>query len=112
MKIKYLLSCSLLAGSALFASCTSIEPQLDNDYKPLLPEEIPEGTITQLNYGELRAFPGAEGHGRDVTGGRGGKVYHVTSLEDGGDGDQGTFRWSARQWLCYQLLSSTLFSSG
>ena len=62
MKIKYLLSCSLLAGSALFASCTSIEPKLDNDYKPLLPEEIPEGTITQLNYGELRAFPGAEGH--------------------------------------------------
>lgn len=49
MKIKYLLSCSLLAGSALFASCTSIEPKLDNDYKPLLPEEIPEGTITQLN---------------------------------------------------------------
>ena len=65
MKIKYLLSCSLLAGSALFASCTSIEPKLDNDYKPLLPEEIPEGTITQLNYGELRAFPGADGHGRD-----------------------------------------------
>lgn len=97
MKIKYLLSCSLLAGSALFASCTSIEPKLDNDYKPLLPEEIPEGTITQLNYGELRAFPGAEGHGRDVTGGRGGKVYHVTSLEDGGDGDQGTFRWAVRQ---------------
>ncbi len=53
--------------------------------------------ITQLNYGELRAFPGAEGHGRDVTGGRGGKVYHVTSLEDGGDGDQGTFRWAVRQ---------------
>ena len=49
MKIKYLLSCSLLAGGALFASCTSIEPKLDNDYKPLLPEEIPEGTITQLN---------------------------------------------------------------
>ena len=34
-----------MAGSALFASCTSTEPQLDNDYKPLLPEETPEGTI-------------------------------------------------------------------
>ena len=45
MKIKYLLSCSLLAGSALFASCTSIEPKLDNDYKPLLPEEIPDYPI-------------------------------------------------------------------
>jgi hypothetical protein len=53
-----------------------------------------------LTYSNLQAentpsFPGAEGFGRYTTGGRGGAVYHVTSLAD--DGTAGTFRWAVNK---------------
>ena len=51
--------------------------------------------ITMMAQERTPAFPGAEGFGRYVTGGRGGKVYHVKKLTD--DGSYQTLRWCLKQ---------------
>jgi len=49
---------------------------------------------TDLPQAEIPAFPGAEGGGKYSFGGRGGKVYVVTNLNDDGPG---SFRWACEQ---------------
>ena len=48
--------------------------------------------------GTARAFPGAEGGGMYTTGGNGGKVLKVTTLEDNPDSPaEGSFRWAVER---------------
>jgi hypothetical protein len=71
--------------SIIFYSCKKENTQ-DTPPLPSGPVPVEETAI---------AFPGAEGFGRNVSGGRGGKVLFVTKLTD--DGSEGTFRHAVNQ---------------
>src|SRR6187455_1703226 len=59
--------------------------------KPFIHWAAKPGDLPQA---KIPAFPGAEGGGKFSFGGRGGKVYVVTNLNDDGEG---SFRWACEQ---------------
>ena len=96
----------LLSALALmaFLSCssdTTSDDPTDNGTgggtsDPDTPSVVDFGLLlAKQDAGVVRAFPGAEGGGMYTTGGRGGKVYHVTKLTD--DGSAGTLRHAVEQ---------------
>ena len=75
-----------------------------NTYYWRIDEEDANGETSQGETWSFRprhlAFPGAEGWGRYAIGGRGGMVYHVTTLEDNGDDEnpiEGSFRYGIKK---------------
>ncbi|MFT5355613.1 MAG: hypothetical protein ACI9KE_002832 [Polyangiales bacterium] len=56
---------------------------VDTDAGADAPSPMSDGGTSS---GELKAFPEAEGFGRNASGGRGGDIYKVTTLDDSGPG--------------------------
>ena len=94
----YLFAILLLAAFAVSCETPDVEEgteepgtePVDPPVPPVPP--VPDETYALFGIPEYEdelgalAFPGAEGGGMYVTGGRGGKIIHVTSLEDSGTG--------------------------
>ena len=75
-----------------------------NEYFWRIDEEDANGNIYEGDLWTFRprhiAFPGAEGYGKYAIGGRGGNVYHVTTLADNGDDVNpisGSFRYGIKK---------------
>lgn len=101
----YSFSVRSVAGDQTSAWTTPVEATTDEakvDPDPEVPEQPDPGSVSYEEFlipsaeedGVARAFPGAEGGGMYTTGGRGGDVYHVTNLNDSGEG---SLRWAVEQ---------------
>ena len=78
-------------SDAMWAKALPIIEEEATKGKPFIPWAAKPGDLPQA---KIPAFPGAEGGGKFCFGGRGGKVYVVTNLNDDGEG---SFRWACEQ---------------
>lgn len=85
---KYKKIIAFILGAVLLTN-TTVPVYADMMFEEGLPaqEDSSEHLVEVLEpMSDLPAFPGADGYAKYITGGRGGKVIHVTNLNDSGEG--------------------------
>ncbi|HEY9044885.1 MAG TPA: pectate lyase [Ohtaekwangia sp.] len=98
------LYCLLFVAGILFMECTASDADSDST------DSASEKPVPVVE--EAFAFPGAEGFGRNATGGRGGKVIFVTNLNDAGEGSlRAAIQTSGARYILFKISGTITLKS-